>query len=109
MFTIPAEAFPTALRTLHPLCATDMPSQSHKARRALDLSFPPFDQDHEVTLFPGDLAVLLVGISARQAASPTAVTQAGFERADPDPRLFAPLDGAFNGPMAAVMAQWREG
>ena len=55
---------------------------------------------------PHDLAVLMVGIAARQAASPTAAAQAGFVRQAPDPRLFAPLDGAFNGATASAIAAW---
>lgn len=74
----------------------------------MDLSFPRFDRDAEVTVLPGDLAVLIVGIAARQAASPTAVVQASFARAAIDPKLFAPLHGAFNGPMAAALTRWKD-
>ena len=79
-----------------------------EASDPLDLSFPRFDRDAEVTVLPGDLAVLIVGIAARQAASPTAAVQAGFARATIDPKLFAPLHGAFNGPMAAALTRWKE-
>lgn len=72
----------------------------------MDLSFPSFDRNTEVTWLPGDLAVLMVGIAARQTASPTAVAQARFGRiGDPSP-LLQPLDGAFNGPMAVLLARW---
>ncbi len=74
----------------------------------MDLSFPRFDRDVELTVLPGDLAVLIVGIAARQAASPTAVVQAAFAREQPDPKLFAPLHGAFNGPMATALMRWKE-
>jgi hypothetical protein len=79
----------------------------------LDLSFSRFVSDGEVTALPGDLAVLMVGVAARQAASPTALAHAGSVRAtsgygSADPRLFAPLDGAFNGPMAARLGRWRQ-
>jgi hypothetical protein len=74
----------------------------------LDLSFNRFDRDAELTVLPPDLAVLMVGATARQAASRTAAVQAGFVRAAPDPALFAPLDGAFNGPMARYLARWRK-
>ena len=74
----------------------------------MDLSFPRFDRDAEVTILPGDLAVLIVGIAARQAASPTAAVQAGFARATIDPQLFAPLHGAFNGPMATALTRWKD-
>jgi hypothetical protein len=73
----------------------------------LDLSFNRFDRDSELTVLPPDLAVLMVGVTARQAASLTAAVQASLTRATPDPALFAPLDGAFNGPMARALAQWR--
>jgi hypothetical protein len=73
----------------------------------LDLSFPGFDRHTEVTQLPGDLAVLMVGIAARQTASPTAVAQARFGRIGHPSRLLQPLDGAFNGPTAASLAQWR--
>ena len=59
----------------------------------MDLSFSRFDRDTELTVLPPDLAVLMVGATARQAASPTAAVQAGFVRVSPDPMLFAPLDG----------------
>ncbi len=72
----------------------------------LDLSFNRFDRDTELTVLPPDLAVLMVGATARQAASRTAAVQAGFARRDPDPSLFSPLDGAFNGPMARTLARW---
>ncbi|MBB4085422.1 hypothetical protein ACLN6N_08875 [Sphingomonas carotinifaciens] len=74
----------------------------------MDLSFPRFDREIELTVLPSDLAVLMVGVAARQAASPTAVRQAGFVRAAADPRLFAPLDGAFNGPMAGALTAWKK-
>jgi hypothetical protein len=73
----------------------------------LDLSFTRFDRDAEVTELPADLAVLLVGVSARQAASVTAAVQARVD-GPVHPSLFAPLDGAFNGRMARVIARWRQ-
>ena len=74
----------------------------------MDLSFPGFDKETEVTQLPGDLAALMVGIAARQAASATAQAQAVVTLAVPDSRLFAPLDGAFNGPMAAALVRWKD-
>ncbi len=74
----------------------------------LDLSFTRFDADAEPVAMPHDLAVLMVGIAARQAASPTAAAQAEVARGAPDPRLFAPLDGAFNGATADAIARWCE-
>ncbi|MCP3734340.1 hypothetical protein M9979_05545 [Sphingomonas sp. RP10(2022)] len=74
----------------------------------MDLSFPGFDRNTEVTRLPGDLAVLMVGIAARQSASPTAVAQAEFGRIGSPSRLLQPRDGAFNGPTAALLARWGE-
>ena len=72
----------------------------------MDLSFTRFERETELTVLPPDLAVLMVGATARQAASRTAAVQAGFLRAPVDPVLFQPLDGAFNGPMARALAWW---
>lgn len=74
----------------------------------MDLSFTRFDADAEPIAMPHDLAVLMVGIAARQAASRTAAAQAGVARAAPDPLPFAPTDGAFNGATANAIAGWRE-
>ena len=73
----------------------------------MDLSFAPFDRAAELHVLPGDLAVLMIGVAQRQAASPTAVAQARWSAAA-DPLLFQPLHGAFNGPMAAVVMRWRK-
>lgn len=74
----------------------------------MDLSFPRFDCDAELTVLPGDLAVLMVGVAARQAASPTALAQASVMLGPIDTRLFAPVDGAFNGAMARALVRWKE-
>jgi hypothetical protein len=74
----------------------------------LDLSFAPFDRDTELTVLPGDLGVLMVGVAQRQAASPTAAAQARWSAAA-DPLLCRPLHGSFNGPMAAASLRWRNG
>ena len=74
----------------------------------MDLCFNRFDRDAELTVLPPDLAVLMVGATARQAASRTAAVQAGFVRGTADPVLFAPLDGALNGPMARHLARWNK-
>ena len=76
--------------------------------RILDLSYPRFDRAQELTELPDDLAVLMVGISARQAASPTATGWARIGRDAPQETLFAPLHGAFNGAVAAAMQEWKE-
>jgi hypothetical protein len=74
----------------------------------LDLSPTRFDRDADAAPMPGDLAVLMVGIAVRQAASHTAAAQATCGRSPPDPRLFAPVDGAFNGPVANAMTAWKK-
>lgn len=74
----------------------------------MDLSFKRLEQDRSGTTMPPDLAVLLVGISARQATSPTARIEAALaanQSAVADP---LPVAGAFDLPMARVIAQWRE-
>ncbi len=79
-----------------------------RSRKRLDLSFPRFDKDSELTDLPADLAVLMVGIAARQAASPTAAGWARINRSSDDETLFAPLSGAFNGPVATALMKWKD-
>ena len=74
----------------------------------MDLSFSRFDRDVEVSLLPADLAVLMVGVAARQAASATALAHAGCAPMTLEARLFAPLDGAFNGLVAQRLARWKQ-
>ena len=74
----------------------------------MDLSFSRFVSDGEVTALPGDLAVLMVGVAARQAASPTALAHAGCGAAALGALPFAPGDGAFNQPVAQLLAQWKQ-
>ncbi len=75
----------------------------------MDLSFPPFVGPTELTVLPADLAALMTGIAARQAGSTTATIQGDLSYRTIDPRLFAPVGGAFNGPMAAAIIRWKEG
>lgn len=70
----------------------------------MDLSFARFEHDAQVTMLPPDLAVLLVGVAARQAASPTALIQARIERRAPIGGLFAPGHGAFSQSVADLLA-----
>jgi hypothetical protein len=61
----------------------------------VDLSFSRFESDVHVVALSPELAVLMVGVAARQAASPTALAQARLpriHRSDP----FTPTHGAFN-------------
>jgi len=74
----------------------------------LDLSFSRFVADVEVSLLPAELAVLMVGVAARQAASPTALAHAGCAPLAGELRLFAPVDGAFNGTVAQLLARWKQ-
>jgi hypothetical protein len=75
---------------------------------ALDLSFSRFEFDTPLTVLPADLAVMMVGIAARQAASPTARFQARLFNTPAVRSLFAPLHGAFNANMAASLIRWKE-
>ncbi|HWK37001.1 hypothetical protein [Sphingomonas sp.] len=68
----------------------------------MDLSFARA-HDHHVTALPTGLAVLLVGIVTRQAASPTARVQARLTLADPESEPLAPAAGAFNAIAAAAL------
>ncbi|UVO50083.1 hypothetical protein M0208_05955 [Sphingomonas sp. SUN019] len=60
-----------------------------------------------VTVLPPDLAVLMVHIAARQAASPTALEHHCATRPALETALFAPVDGAFNGPVARTLLKWK--
>lgn len=74
----------------------------------MDLSFTRFDRHVPIIELPTDLAVLMVEMTARQAASPTATVYARSAQVRFDSALFAPLDGAFNGGMAKVMLRWKD-
>ncbi|WP_374138169.1 hypothetical protein [Sphingomonas sp.] len=77
----------------------------------MDLSFSRFELDGTAIALPGDLAVLMVGIAARQATSPTAMIESRTARmtmpvAIPD--LLHPADGAFNRIMATTICRWNQ-
>jgi hypothetical protein len=74
----------------------------------VDLSFARMDRDMAVTALPTDLAVLMVGVAARQAASPTARAQARLARGVRRDGLLAPADGAFHR-AAAIALTRRQG
>jgi len=74
----------------------------------VDLSFPRFEADVRVTALPPDLAVMLVGVAARQATSPTALFQLRLDALPVVTSLFAPAHGAFNAAVAALLARGRE-
>jgi hypothetical protein len=72
----------------------------------VDLSYLRFDHDASVAVLPPDLAVLMVGISARQAASPTALTQTRLFPRVVESSVFFPLSGAFDADVAARIVDW---
>ncbi len=71
----------------------------------MDLSFARLDRDFAVTAMPTELAVLLVGVAARQAASPTARVQARIGVIAPADVLLAPVHGAFHALAAAALTR----
>jgi hypothetical protein len=73
----------------------------------VDLSFARLERDVAVTAMPTGLAILLVGIAARQAASPTARVQARLSFSAPAEALLAPAHGAFHGAVARALTQWQ--
>lgn len=56
-----------------------------------------------------DFAVMLVGVAARQAASPTAIFfQSRVPAGAVEATLLAPAHGAFNQAMACQLRRWKE-
>lgn len=74
----------------------------------MDLSFARLDRDVAVTAMPTELAVLLVGVAARQAASPTACAQTRLALAAPADLLLAPAHGAFHRAAARALTRRQE-
>jgi hypothetical protein len=75
----------------------------------LKLNFPPVGTATASPL-SADFAVMLVGITARQAASPTAVLAHDEEVAKlVEATLLAPQHGAFNRAVADDLKRWKEG
>ena len=74
----------------------------------MDLSFARLDRDVAVTAMPTELAVLLVGVAARQAASPTACAQTRLALEAPADALLAPTHGAFHRAAAATLTRWQK-
>lgn len=60
-----------------------------------------------LTHLPPDLAVLLVTMTARQAASPTALVATRTGQDAGAATRFAPNDGAFNGAVADLLMRWK--
>lgn len=75
----------------------------------MHLSFARYERDGTVTAMPTELAVLLVGISSRQAASPTARAQARLGLTTSASGLLAPRGGAFHHAAALAITRWKEG
>lgn len=73
----------------------------------MDLSFSRFEHDGRVTGLPPDLAVLMVGVTARQAGSPTAMIHARLSSHVVTDTPFAPSHGAFNARVAALFTRWK--
>jgi hypothetical protein len=73
----------------------------------MDLSFARFEHDAPLVTLPPDLAVMMVGIAARQAASPTAMYQSHLLPPVAED-LFAPAHGAFNVAVAAALVSRQE-
>jgi hypothetical protein len=60
-----------------------------------------------VTAIPTELAILMVGVAARQAASPTARLQSDLDAAPAAGSLLVPAHGAFNHAVAAALTGWK--
>lgn len=74
----------------------------------MDLSFARLDRDVAVTAMPTQLAVLMVGVAARQAASFTAIVQARLTSGAEETGLLAPSHGTFHRAAARVLARWQQ-
>jgi hypothetical protein len=74
----------------------------------VNLIFPPIDWTARTTALQDDLAVMLVGMTARQATSPTALFNARIATNPYEASLLAPPHGAFNRAAALAMTRWKE-
>ena len=74
----------------------------------MDLSFARFRPSH-VTALPVELAVLLVGVASRQAASPTARIQAAVAVRTVPTFALSPPSGSFSAATAAALRRWKGG
>jgi hypothetical protein len=73
----------------------------------VDLSFARLDRDWAAVAMPTELAVLMVGIAARQAASPTARAQARLDLMKPGEALLAPMHASFHRAVALSFRRWQ--
>lgn len=74
----------------------------------MDLSFARLERDVAVTALPTELAVLMVGVAARQAASPTARVQARIAAVGPSDSLLSPAHCAFHAETARLLMHRRK-
>ncbi|MES2336799.1 MAG: hypothetical protein V4537_01730 [Pseudomonadota bacterium] len=70
------------------------------------MSFARFHAAH-ITTLPVELAVLMVGVASRQAASPTARVQATLASVARDDAALAPASGSFSVATAAALTRWK--
>lgn len=75
----------------------------------MNLSFPPIGKNVTTTPLTDEFSVLLVGVAARQAASPTAILSHRPDDAGAEAALLAPGHGAFNQAVADDLKRWKEG
>lgn len=61
-----------------------------------------------VTAIPTELAILMVGVAARQASTPTARLQSDLSAVRMPDGLFAPAHGAFNAAVEAALTRWKQ-
>jgi len=74
----------------------------------LDLTPARFEPEHELDGLPPELAALIAGVGARQAASATARVQAAIRGSAAAPRdPFPAAHGAFNAGVADVLSRWK--
>jgi hypothetical protein len=105
-------SFPGYCRPLYRTLRTFRYGDGHRVAiegQSLNLSFPPLGKDAATTSLTADFAVMLVGVAARQAASPTAMLFQSRMRAGAyESALLAPVHGAFNQAMACRLQRWKE-
>jgi hypothetical protein len=74
----------------------------------VDLGFARLKKYAAITALPIDLAVLLVGVSARQAASRTARTQTQIPPPADPAGLLEPQNGCFDSQTASALTRWQQ-
>lgn len=79
-------------------------------RQLVDLSFPHPEQGVRAiaVALPADLAVLMAGVVARQATSPTALVQAHLEGREAAIRFGFATSGAFHTLAAELLNNWKQ-